>query len=115
MLSSIKKFIENKLKLKINESKSKVDVVSKRSFLGFSFCRNVKDHKLKLSKGTIVRFKKRVRELTRLGKGTSMDKVIERLVRYSRGWLSYFQRIDHFYPRIDCAEKNTIGYYIAKY
>ncbi len=61
VLSSIKRFIENKLKLKINESKSKVDLVSKRRFLGFSFCRNVKEPKLKLSKETIVRFKKRVR------------------------------------------------------
>ena len=37
VLNSIKILIENDLKLKVNEKKSAVDLVSRRKFLGFSF------------------------------------------------------------------------------
>ena len=37
VLESTRKFVEKKLRLKVNEQKSAVDLVTKRKFLGFSF------------------------------------------------------------------------------
>ncbi|MDK2800876.1 MAG: hypothetical protein PWP27_1574 [Clostridiales bacterium] len=36
-MASVKRIVEGRLKLKVNENKSAVDRVTKRKFLGFSF------------------------------------------------------------------------------
>jgi RNA-directed DNA polymerase len=36
------------------------------------------------------RFKRRIREITRRAKGVSIQKTIENLASYMRGWRSYF-------------------------
>jgi RNA-directed DNA polymerase len=39
---------------------------------------------------SVDRFKRRIREITRRAKGVSMQKTIEELASYMRGWRSYF-------------------------
>ena len=39
---------------------------------------------------SLVRFRRRVREITRRAKGVSIDATMEELVPYMRGWRSYF-------------------------
>jgi len=89
VMRSLKNFIGKRLKLKINQNKSKVDGVNRRSFLGFSFTGG-KILKRRISEESIRRFKERVRILTLASKGKRMGKVIEKLVKYARGWLAYF-------------------------
>ncbi len=58
VMTSVRRFIEQRLKLKINESKSAVDRAAKRKFLGFSFFkRNGGDTppNSARSKGTVAR------------------------------------------------------------
>ena len=89
VMRSLKTFIEKKLKLQVNEDKSAVDSVYKRSFLGFSFS-NFRTLKRRLPPKTVKRFKERVRQLTSRGKGKSMQDVMEKLNKYCKGWLAYF-------------------------
>src|SRR6266571_292685 len=89
VMESVKRFITEKLKLKVNESKSAVAKPQERKFLGFSFTSG-KELKRKIAPKAIDRFKERVREITHKARGQSMKQVMEELARYLRGWRGYF-------------------------
>ena len=89
VMESVKRFITEKLKLKVNESKSAVAKPQERKFLGFSFTSG-KELKRKIAPKAIDRFKERIREITLKGRGRSMEKVMEELAQYVRGWRGYF-------------------------
>src|SRR5882762_8951535 len=89
VMESIKRFINTKLKLQVNESKSAVAKPQQRKFLGFSFTSG-KELKRKIAPQAINRFKERVREITLRAKGQSMKQTIEELAQYVRGWRGYF-------------------------
>jgi len=90
VMKSITKFIEGKLKLKVNEQKSAVDRPWKRKFLGFSFTVHKEKPKIRVSKESVQRFKQRIRELTSRRKSMNMKDRIEKLNRYLVGWLGYY-------------------------
>ena len=89
VMESVQRFITEKLKLKVNDSKSAVAKPQKRMFLGFSFT-DGKELKRKIAPKAIDRFKERIREITAKSRGRSMEKVMEELARYVRGWRGYF-------------------------
>jgi RNA-directed DNA polymerase len=89
VMESVKRFITEKLKLKVNESKSAVAKPQERKFLGFSFTGG-KELKRKIAPKAIDRFQERVREITIKAKGRSMEKVMEELAQYVRGWRGYY-------------------------
>lgn len=89
VMASLSSFLTTKLKLKVNEQKSAVSRVYRRSFLGFSFTSG-KTPKRRIAPEAIERFKKKVQEYTITSKGMSMEKVMVDLAKYLRGWLSYF-------------------------
>src|SRR5919205_2758483 len=88
-MESVKRFITEKLKLKVNEKKSAVAKPQERKFLGFSFTAG-KELKRKIAPKSLDRFKERVREITLGAKGRSMEDVLEELARYMRGWRGYY-------------------------
>jgi Group II intron, maturase-specific domain len=89
VMKSIKKFITQKLKLKVNATKSAVARPQDRKFLGFSFT-DGPEIKRVIAPKSLARFKRRVREITRRAKGVSIDATMEELAPYMRGWRSYF-------------------------
>jgi RNA-directed DNA polymerase len=89
VMESVKRFITEKLKLKVNESKSAVAKPQERKFLGFSFT-DGKEPKRKIAPKAIDRFKERIREITHKSRGRSMERVMAELARYVRGWRAYF-------------------------
>src|SRR5436309_11292433 len=89
VMESGKRFITEKLKLKVNESKSAVAKPQERKFLGFSFTGG-KEPKRKIAPKAIDRFKEKIREITHKARGQSMKQVMEELARYLRGWRGYF-------------------------
>src|SRR5205807_1888132 len=89
VMKSITQFITQKLKLKVNESKSAVARPQERKFLGFSFT-DGPEIKRAIAPKSLARFKRRVREITRRAKGVSIETTIEELAPYMRGWRSYF-------------------------
>ena len=89
VMKGISEFITKKLKLKVNEQKSAVSRPSKRKFLGFSFTWE-REPRRRIAPKAVVRFKQRVRELTRRTRGVKVETMIAQLNRYLLGWRSYF-------------------------
>ena len=89
VMASITRFITTKLKLKVNQQKSAVARPWERKFLGFSFTAN-REPKRRIAPKAVLRFKEKVRELTRRTRGVKVEKMAEELGRYLRGWLGYF-------------------------
>ena len=89
-MESVIRFVEGKLKLKVNRDKSAVDRPWNRKFLGFSFLPD-KQATIRLAPKTISRFKERVREMTSRHGHQSMEERIQRLNRYIMGWVGYFR------------------------
>ena len=89
VMESIKRFITQKLKLKVNEAKSAVARPQERKFLGFSFTAGP-DVKRTIAPKALERFKRRIREITRRAKGVSIKTTMEELALYMRGWRGYF-------------------------
>jgi len=90
---SITAFIENRLKLKVNQDKSAVDRPWKRKFLGFSFTWN-KDPKVRISPQSMKRVKATIREITSRKKPLSMEQRIKELNQYLTGWGGYYVLAD---------------------
>lgn len=86
VMKSLEIFITKRLKLKLNQEKSTVEKAYKRKFLGFSFT-SAKSPKRRISPEPESRFKTKIRELTRAGKGNSMKQITTRLKEYLTGWL----------------------------
>src|ERR1700736_6020656 len=89
VLAGIEKFLEKRLKLKINKAKSAVAKPSVRKFLGFSFTGG-KEPRRRIAPQAIARFKAKVRELTRRTSGRSLAQIVKELSVYLMGWRGYF-------------------------
>lgn len=89
VMGSISRFLTRKLKLKVNEAKSAVARPWQRKFLGFSFTSG-KEPKRRVSPQALIRFKKKVRELTRRTRTISLPAMVATLARYLQGWRAYF-------------------------
>jgi RNA-directed DNA polymerase len=90
---SVTRFLTTKRKLRVNSEKSAVARLWERKFLGFSV-KNHKQPKKRLAPKSVVRFKKRVRELTRRTQAISLVRMVHDLAEYLRGWIGYFGRCE---------------------
>ncbi len=89
-MESLKGFIEQKLKLKVNGEKSTLDRPWNRKLLGYSFTSN-NPVKFKVAKWSIKRFKNKVKVRMRMGKGRNLERFVkENLNPLLAGWMSYF-------------------------
>lgn len=88
---SIFKFIEGRLKLKVNKRKSKISRPTKSGILGFSFYKDAKGWQLRVGEKSYRRFKSKVRQLTSRRWSVSIGVRLERLNVYTKGWISYFR------------------------
>jgi RNA-directed DNA polymerase len=93
VMSSVTRLLTTKLKLRVNSEKSAVARPWWRKFLGFSFT-NHKQPKRRVAPKAVVRFKERVRELTRRTRGISLAQMVHNLAEYLRGWIGYFGRCE---------------------
>jgi len=89
VMAGIERFLEKRLKLKVNKAKSAVAKPSVRKFLGFSFTGG-KEPRRRIAPQAIARFKARVRELTRRTRGRSLVQIVKELSTYLGGWRGYF-------------------------
>ena len=89
VMKSVTRFITQRLKLKVNETKSAVARPRERKFLGFSFSAGPEVKRV-IAPKALDRFKARIRETTRRAKGVSIETIIAELAPYLRGWRSYF-------------------------
>ena len=88
VMESITRFITKKLRLKVNEAKSKVAKSRECTYLGYTIGSK---GRLWISKKSKERAKKRIKELTRRNRGRNLEKTIEELNKFLRGWLVYYR------------------------
>ncbi len=87
------------LKLRVNESKSAVDLAIRRKILGYSFwVAPGKVVKRRVSKKALQAMQNRVREITQRNRGRSIKEVVAELRSYLAGWKEYYRLADT--PRI---------------
>ena len=91
MLASIEQFLKDRLRLKVNRDKSAVDRPWNRKFLGYTFTMHYQP-KFKVAPQSVMRFKSRLRELFRIGRGRSLARLIKELRPKMIGWASYFRK-----------------------
>jgi RNA-directed DNA polymerase len=99
VMKSVSRFIEKKLRLKVNREKSAVGRPWDRKYLGFCMTNSRKTPKIRIHWKTIKRFKERVREITARRRGRSLPQVIGELNQFLNGWWNYY-RLTESYNRL---------------
>lgn len=94
IMGSIQRFLERKLKLRVNEEKSSVTKTDNCCFLGFTF----KAAKIRWSDRAFREFKRRIKELTGRSWFVSMEYRMRKLAEYLRGWVNYFGISEYYRP-----------------
>ena len=87
VMGSIKKFIETKLKLKVNEEKSKTAKANQVKFLGMTIANGL----IAISKKAINKAMDTVKALIPRGTHLSLEKAIDQINTWYKGWASYFK------------------------
>ncbi len=91
VMANIVRFLERRLRLKINESKSAVARPRSRHFVGFRLVRGSSGKVgIRLSSRSHDRVYDKVRELTPRNWGRSLNECIQRINTYLRGWIGFF-------------------------
>ena len=91
-MASLTRFLEKKLRLKVNGKKSAVAAPWIRKFLGYSMTRQ-KTPRLKVAPESVRRLKAQIKEVLRKGRGRSLPRVITDLTPLLRGWTEYFRLV----------------------
>lgn len=91
VLKSITKFLDKRLRLKVNETKSAVDKIEKRKFLGFTL---TSTGEISVSKDALNRIKNKIRCITSRNRGISIHQMVREVNQVIRGWFHYFKCSD---------------------
>src|SRR5690606_9030063 len=93
VMTSITKFIEKKLGLKVNVEKSRISRPSQTKFLGFGFYfdPNNKQFQPRPHKTSVQKFQRKLRQLTKRNWSISLDVRIMKLKQVIVGWVNYFK------------------------
>lgn len=94
VMRSITRYLEERLKLVINQEKSKVVTAKTCEYLGIIF----KGKQIVWSEQSLVDFKHAVRRLTHRSWGVSMHRRLTELSRYIRGWMNYDALSKYYRP-----------------
>jgi len=89
VMASLRRLITCRLRLRINENKSAVAQPHERKFLGFSLTGGAEPRR-RIAAKALLRFKNRVRELTRRKRGRKLSDVVQELNLFLTGWRGYF-------------------------
>jgi len=91
-MRTITRYVEDKLKLKINKVKSAVARPWKRKFLGFTSLKIWGEMRISVAEKSWKNLREKVKDLLRPGRGRNLDRFIkEELNPLLRGWLQYFR------------------------
>ena len=91
VMHSVTSWIERKLSLKVNATKSKVTKPTGLKYLGFGFVKMNGKWEARPHKDSINRFKRKLKKLTYRSWSVSMDYRILKLNQVIRGWINYFR------------------------
>lgn len=93
MLSSCQKYLEGKLKLKVNAQKSKavsIFAIKRFKFLGFCLGKNLGSVYIRAHRQSLAHAKKKLKRLTSRSQAQNVRTVMQRVKTFMRGWLGYY-------------------------
>ena len=91
VMLSLSRFIEGRMRLRVNQDKSSVHRPDTGNFLGFRLLTVAPGTvEIRLSERTMKRASSKIRELTPRNWGSSLHRCIQRANRYLRGWFAFF-------------------------
>jgi RNA-directed DNA polymerase len=93
VMAGLTRFVEQRLRLKVNEDKTVVDRPENVHILGFSVSSTGTTTEVFLSKRSSVRLRQKIRELTPRNWGQSMKSLLEKANEYLEGWSGYFRLV----------------------
>lgn len=94
VLRNVTRFVERRLKLKVNLDKSGVERSWNSKLLGYTFTNERPEPRLRLHWKTVKRLRGRIKELTNRSRGRSLRQVVSDVMGYVRGWWNYFGKIE---------------------
>jgi len=94
VLTTITKYIEGKLYLKVNQNKTVVAHIKDVKFLGYGFYFTKDGCKIRIHRKSVEKMKAKIRELTCRSNGWGNERRKEALRQYITGWLNYFRLAD---------------------
>jgi len=90
VMETTTQYIESKLKLKVNRTKSKVSRPNESTLLGFSFYRSAKGWEIRIAPKSLKKIKEKMREKTKRNDPASAKEKIKKIEAAIRGWVNYF-------------------------
>jgi len=93
-LENIVPYIEGKLFLKVNRTKTSVAYISKVKYLGYSFYRYKGKCRFRVHPKSVEKMKNKIRELTDRSNGWGNEYRALKLTQFIRGWVNYFGKAD---------------------
>ena len=96
VMESVTNFIEKKLRLKVNKSKSKVALYDEVKYLGFGFYHSPqhKQIRMRVHEKSIQRIKTKIKELTKRSWSVKLDVRLLKLKQVIIGWVNYYKLAD---------------------
>ena len=94
VMQSITRYLKRKLKLNVNEEKSKVVKTDESEFLGFTFS----GKKIRWTEKAFIEFKRRIKRLTGRSWFVAMKYRLGKLAQYVRGWINYYGISEYYSP-----------------
>lgn len=91
---SITRFIEDKLKLKVNRDKTTVAYLGSIKYLGYGFYKTKRGFRFRPHGKSKKKLKTRLSEIFKQAKGMSYEWLSSKLTQVLRGWLNYFYLAD---------------------
>ncbi len=91
VMESVRKFLEEKLKLKVNQKKSKVEKANRVKFLGFSFYKRKGEVLVRVAGRSLERFREKLRKLTKRTRRGKIADIIQEINAYIVGWIGYYR------------------------
>ena len=91
VMYSVTSWIERKLGLKVNATKTKVTPPSKLKYLGFGFWKGEDGWKARPHEDSVARLKRKLKALCKRNWSIDLTYRIKKINEVSRGWINYFR------------------------
>lgn len=91
IMYSITSWIERKLGLKVNATKTKITPPSKLKYLGFGFWKDKTEWKARPHESSVEKFKRKLKQLSKRSWSVDLTNRIEKINEVTRGWINYFR------------------------
>ena len=92
VMYSITDWIERKLGLKVNATKTKVTPPSKLKYLGFGFWKDKEEWKARPHNDSVQRLKRKLKALCKRRWSIDLTNRIKKINEVTRGWINYFRK-----------------------